>query len=100
MVEPAQMRDLVQRKSAILFKEIAESLNHNPHLYQLYFLLKIWMSKRLSPTSKKHPQTSCLRRIKFGFEGTHAAIETHLIPEYLNFAFKLWWVDEKDNGRL
>lgn len=100
MVEPAQMRDLVlQEKQPEYITQIAESLNHNPHLYCINLSIDdVDVNEFVEEIEKNIRRRHASEELNLVLEGTHAAIETRLIPEIFKFyALRLWWQGKMQN---
>lgn len=94
MVDPVSMRDiLLQEKEPFYIKEIAASLNHNPHLYRLNFSMAgVDVNELVEEIEQNIRRRHASEELNQVLEGTHAAIETHWFPEIFKiFAWKLWW---------
>lgn len=101
MVDPVSMRDiLTQEKEPYYFKEIMDSLKANFHLHRVHLTaMDRDMSgdeRALQINIRRQHQSEDVNEI---LQGTHAAAESHLMPEIYKFLALHAWVKRWSDKR-
>jgi hypothetical protein len=92
MVDPTVMRDLLMQKEPFYIKQIENSLIHNPHLYTVKFsVVDVDVKQDVKEIEQDIKKRHTAEQINAVLQGTHAAIETYMMPEIFKaFAMGVW----------
>lgn len=94
MVDPSVMRDLLtQEKEPFYIKQILDSLKHNPHLLIAHFTaVDVDLTQTMEKLNEEIKKRQSAENINAVLQGTHASIETYLLPEMFKaFAMGVWF---------
>ncbi len=96
MVDPVSMRDLLtQEKEPFYIQEVLYALNHNPHIHDVELTtVDLDVAQQVEEIKEAIKKRQAAEKLNAVFQGTHAAVETHFMPEIFKLTALWAWMNK------